>query len=104
MTVAEWTKLRAEINARRVLVVALDLPTSWMLAAPAAEFAGRSFAAVNSMMLDVLAAVALKDYDDCRRRQADGVKKVQAEGKYRVRGENIARNNGIALMLRKGVF
>ena len=103
LTAADWTKLRAEINARQVRVVALDLPTSWTLAAPADEFTGRMFAAVNSMMLDVLAAVARKDYEDRRRRQAEGVKKAQAEGKYRGRGENVARNNGIAAMLRKGV-
>jgi len=56
------------IDAKQVGIVALDLPTSWSLTAPADEFTGRMFAAVNAMMLDVLAAVARKDYGDRRRR------------------------------------
>jgi hypothetical protein len=38
-------------------------------------------AAVNAMMLDMLAAVARKDYEDRRRRQAQGQAKAKAEGK-----------------------
>jgi DNA invertase Pin-like site-specific DNA recombinase len=102
LTSGDWQKLRAELDARQVRVVALDLPTSWMLAAPADEFTARMFAAVNGMMLDVLAAVARKDYDDRRRRQAQGQAKAKAEGKYKGRAENTARNDGIAAMLRAG--
>ena len=68
LTDPDWRKLRAELDAKAVRVVALDLPTSWQLAAPSDEFTARMFAAVNGMMLDVLAAVARKDYDDRRRR------------------------------------
>ena len=53
--------------------MALDLPTSWMMAtASADEFTSRMFEAINGMLLDMLAAVARKDYDDHRRRQAQG--------------------------------
>ncbi len=41
--------------------------------------------AVNGMMLDMLAAIARKDYEDRRRRQAEGISKAKAEGKYRGR-------------------
>ena len=34
LTDSDWRKLRAELDARQVRVVALDLPTSWQLAAP----------------------------------------------------------------------
>lgn len=37
------------------------------------------------MMLDMLAAIARKDYEDRRRRQAEGISKAKAEGKYRGR-------------------
>src|ERR1700678_2825538 len=73
LTDGDWRKLRSEIDAKQVRVVALDLPTSWQLAAPADEFTGRMFAAINAMLLDMLAAVARKDYDDRRRRQAQGI-------------------------------
>src|SRR5208282_6479946 len=56
LTDGDWRKLRAELDAKQIRVVALDLPTSWQLAAPD-EFTARMFAAVNGMMLDVLAAV-----------------------------------------------
>ena len=102
LTAPDWHKLRAEIDAKQVRIVALDLPTSWTLAAPPDEFTGRMFAAVNSMMLDVLAAVARKDYEDRRRRQAEGTARAKAAGLYKGRPENKARNAAIAAMLRDG--
>src|SRR5579863_5187360 len=56
LTETDWRKLRAELHAKQIRVVALDLPTSWQLAAPRDEFTTRMFAAVNGMMLDMLAA------------------------------------------------
>ena len=32
LTAADWQKLRADLDAKQIRVVALDLPTSWMLA------------------------------------------------------------------------
>src|ERR687898_1929442 len=100
---SDWEKLKAELAARHVRVVALDLPTSWMMAtAKADDFTARMFDAINGMMLDMLAAVARKDYEDRRRRQAQGQAKAKAEGRYKGRAENVARNQGIAAMLRAG--
>ena len=96
----DWERLKAELTARRMRVVALDLPTSWMMATNSAdEFTGRMFEAINGMMLDMLAAVARKDYDDRRRRQAQGQAKAKAEGRYKGRPEDAERNDGIARML-----
>jgi DNA invertase Pin-like site-specific DNA recombinase len=100
---ADWERLKVELTARRMRVVALDLPTSWMMATNSAdEFTGRMFEAINGMMLDMLAAVARKDYDDRRRRQADGQAKAKAEGRYKGRPEDAERNDGIARMLDAG--
>ena len=104
LTSGDWEKLKAEIGSRRLRVVALDLPTSWMMATGKAdEFTSRMFEAINGMMLDMLAAVARKDYDDRRRRQAEGQAKAKAEGRYRGRQEDTARNAGIATMLTAGL-
>lgn len=103
LTAADWQQLRTELNGRQVRVVALDLPTSWMLAAPADDFTGRMFVTINGMMLDVLAAVARKDYDDRRRRQAQGQAKAKKEGRYRGRVEDTKRNDSIAAMLKAGM-
>src|SRR5215207_7885986 len=102
LTSSDWEKLKAELAARRLRVVALDLPTSWIMA-KADDFTARMFDAINGMMLDVLAAVARKDYEDRRRRQAQGQAKAKAEGHYRGREANVARNTGIASMLKGGV-
>jgi DNA invertase Pin-like site-specific DNA recombinase len=63
-------------------IVALDLPTSWMMATNAGdESTVRMFEAINGMLLDMLAAVARKDYVDRRHRQAQGQAKAKAEGR-----------------------
>lgn len=99
---SDWRKLRAEIDAKQVRIVALDLPTSWMFASASDEFTGRMFSAINGMLLDMLAAIARKDYEDRRRRQAQGQAKAKAEGRYKGRAEDAKRNEQIAAMLRKG--
>jgi DNA invertase Pin-like site-specific DNA recombinase len=102
LTEGDWLKLRAEIDAKQVRIVALDLPTSWTFTKTDDEFTGRMFAAVNSMMLDMLAAIARKDYEDRRRRQAEGIEKAKTRNAYTGRAEDTKRNAGIADMLRTG--
>ena len=103
LTADDWERLKTELAARRVRVVALDLPTSWMMATKSPdEFTGRMFEAINAMLLDMLAAVARKDYDDRRRRQAQGQAKAKAAGRYKGRPEDTDRNDGIARMIAAG--
>lgn len=97
----DWETLRSEIRRIGIRVVALDLPTSWQLATSAPDdFNARMSEAVNGMLLDMLAAIARKDYDDRRRRQAQGIEKAKAEGKYAGRPENSKRNSAIVEMLK----
>jgi DNA invertase Pin-like site-specific DNA recombinase len=99
----DWEALKARLAANRIKVVALDLPTSWMMATKAGdEFTSRMFEAINGMVLDMLAAVARKDYDDRRRRQAQGIANAKTRGLYRGRHEDVKRNQGIARMLASG--
>jgi DNA invertase Pin-like site-specific DNA recombinase len=99
----DWQRLKGEIMSRGIKVVALDLPTSWAMAGKAGdEFTARMFDAINGMLLDMLAAVARKDYDDRRRRQAQGIAKAKAEGAFKGRPEDVQRNAGIAAMLQAG--
>jgi DNA invertase Pin-like site-specific DNA recombinase len=66
------------------------------------DFSSRMFEAINGMMLDMLAAIARKDYEDRRRRQAEGIAKAKSEGAYRGRKENTAKNDEIVKLLREG--
>ena len=59
LTEGDWQRLLGELKSREIRVVSIDLPTSWMMAAPGAdEFTKRMFGAVNGMLLEVLAATA----------------------------------------------
>src|SRR6185295_2934890 len=85
-----------------VRVVALDLPTSHMMMGSEDAFTERMFEAINGMLLDMLAAIARKDYDDRRRRQAQGIARARAEGRMKGRPENLERNQAIVQMLNRG--
>lgn len=103
LTTGDWEKLKDEIRKRHVRVVALDLPTSWNLVAENRDdIQSRILDAVNAMMLDMLAAIARKDYEDRRRRQVDGIEVAKAKRLYRGRPENTERNKAILTMLRSG--
>lgn len=85
---ADWQKLRAELKAKGVLVVALDLPTShqsMQAGRKGDDFTARMLAAINDMLLDMLAAVARKDYEDRRRRQSQGIEKAKVSNMYKGR-------------------
>jgi hypothetical protein len=85
LTSGDWHKLKDQLAAKRIRVVALDLPTSWIMTiGNGDEFTSRMFDAINGMLLDMLAAVARKDYDDRRRRQAQGQAKAKA---WRLQGQ-----------------
>ncbi|EBY2669881.1 recombinase family protein [Salmonella enterica subsp. enterica serovar Teko] len=82
-----WEILRKQITDKQLSIVSLDLPTSHLALTSIAsdEFTRSMLKAVNGMMLDMLAAIARKDYEDRRRRQSEGISKAKAEGKYRGR-------------------
>jgi DNA invertase Pin-like site-specific DNA recombinase len=103
LNATDWEKLKAAIGAKRVRVVALDLPTSHQLIQTSGdEFSTRMLDAINGMMLDMLAAIARKDYEDRRRRQTQGIEKAKAAGTYRGRPENKERNAALVSMLKQG--
>lgn len=102
---ADWSKLRTQLQAQGVLVVALDLPTSHQAMQPTGawdDFTRRMLAAINTMLLDMLAAVARKDYEDRRRRQAQGIEKAKAQGAYKGRQTDTELHLRIAELLDDG--
>lgn len=100
---ADWDALKREIGARGVRIVALDLPMSWQSITTTDETTARILAAVNGMLLDMLATIARKDYTDHRRRQAEGIAKAKTEGAYKGPREGAERNAAIVSMLAKGM-
>lgn len=107
LTEGDWQQLRATIKAKEVRVVALDLPTSHQFMASnsntaADAFTSRMLGAINDMLLDMLAAVARKDYEDRRRRQNEGIAKAKAQGAYKGRGIDKDKHASILALLNKG--
>ena len=79
----DWETLKTLIMKKGIRIVALDLPTSHQfLSKSTDEFTQRMLDAINAMLLDMLAAVSRKDYDDRRRRQLEGIKAAKEAGKY----------------------
>jgi len=58
--------------------------------------------ALNGMLLDMLAAVARKDYESRRERQALGVQKAKALGKYKGKPINKELHQKITILLLEG--
>ena len=99
----DWESLRTIIVNKGIKMIALDLPTSHQfLQNNNDEFTQRMFIAINAMMLDMLAAIARKDYEDRRRRQKQGIQKAKAQGKYRGRPTNIELHRKIRTLLEEG--
>lgn len=101
----DWEALRNEIEYKGLRVVAVDLPTSHiaMEIGNADEFTGRMLDAINRMMLDMMAAIARKDYEDRRRRQAEGIRKAVEAGRYSGRPINEKLHGDIAELLQAGL-
>ncbi|OCH38076.1 recombinase family protein [Aliivibrio fischeri] len=83
----DWETLKELINKKQLKVISLDLPTSHavLMKHQSDDFTSAMFRAINNMMLDMLAAIARKDYQDRRRRQTQGINKAKDEGKFKGR-------------------
>ncbi|EKN3609490.1 TPA: recombinase family protein [Yersinia enterocolitica] len=102
LTNEDWKNLRRIIESKGVRLVSLDLPTSHQLLHSTDEFTQRMFEALNSMMLDMLAAIARKDYEDRRRRQKQGIEKAKANNRYKGRPVDQELHRRIAELLSDG--
>ena len=101
---SDWETLRQTLKAKRIRIVAVDLPTTHpgMQAAAGDEFTRRMMEAISEMMVEMLAAIARKDYEQRRQRQAQGIEKAKAEGKYQGRPQDAAKRAKIRALLAEG--
>lgn len=101
---ADWETLKFMLAKKKLMIVSPELPTSWIAlkSSDGTEFTASILQAVNGMLLDMLAAVARKDYEDRRRRQMQGIEKAQAEGKYVGRKPDLKKRASIASLLSAG--
>ena len=97
----DWNSLKKMIRHKDIRVMAVNVPTTW-LASGIHDFDSRMFTAINDMMLDMLAAVARRDYEQRRERQKQGITRAKSEGKYKGRQPNQARYDAINKLLASG--
>ncbi|MDH5931562.1 recombinase family protein [Vibrio splendidus] len=83
----DWERLKNKLVKSGVSIVAVDIPTSYQLLkksdSVSDELTSIIFKKINELLFDVLAAIASKDYEDRRRRQAEGIEKAKRDGKYK---------------------
>ena len=99
LNATDWEILKNIITKKGIRIVSLDLPTSHQFVNTTDEFTGRMLNAINTMMLDMLSAIARKDYEDRKRRQKQGIKKAKEEGKYKGRPINYGLHENIKVLL-----
>lgn len=105
LTAQDWEQLKKMLAEKGLLVVSLDVPTTWTALGGATAADSVTVAlqkALSAMLLDVLAAVARKDYDDRRRRQKEGIAKAKAAGAYKGKAPDVKRRGAVARMLQGG--
>ena len=84
---SDWRMLKTTIDSTGLRIVALDLPTSHLAlrVTQGDEFTSRMLGAINNMMIEMMAAIARKDYQQRRERQAQGIAKAKSSGAYKGR-------------------
>ncbi|MDM7069941.1 recombinase family protein, partial [Enterobacter hormaechei] len=100
----EWAELKATLNSKGLVIISMDLPTSWqMVEMSANDLTKGILRAVNDMLIDILATMARQDYETRRKRQAQGIKRAKAEGLYTGREKNSAAREVVREMLAQKV-
>jgi len=98
----EWEQLKEILNKKHIRIISLDLPTSHILTNSGDDITNQMITLINRLILDVLALVAYKDYEDRKRRQNDGIKKAKDEGKYKGRPEDKELQERVEILLKQG--
>lgn len=100
---ADWHNLKSKLREQNIKIVAVNVPTTWQSLNPEqSEFDARIFAAINDMLLDMLAAIARRDYVQRRERQQQGIEKAKLAGKFKGRSPDLKRYEAINRMLASG--
>ncbi len=86
LTGEDWNSLKKLIRQKDIRVMAINVPTTW-IASGSHDFDSRMFAAINDMLLDMLAAVARRDYEQRRERQRQGISKAKKREGIRATGQ-----------------
>lgn len=97
----DWDKLKGLLKDKQVKLVVKDIPTTYGNLSTATNEATQAIMqAVNTMLIEILSAMAREDYTKRRERQKQGIAKAKAAGKYKGKPANLEKHKEI-LQLRK---
>ncbi|MEY8201313.1 MAG: recombinase family protein [Colwellia sp.] len=98
----DWNSLKAAISEVGLKIVSVDLPTSHSALSAIAndDFTAQMLKAINNMLLDMLAVIARKDYEDRRRRQTEGIERNR--DKFKGRPANVEKHAQVISLKEKG--
>lgn len=101
----DWQILKGVIDSKGLHIVALDLPTTHqaMSAKTGDEFTNRMLGAISGLMVEMMAAIARKDYEQRRERQAQGIEKAKADGRYKGRPVDEDLHKRVKELLKAGM-
>lgn len=95
----DWDTLKQIIFEKHLKLIVTDIPSTYIMAEQPDELTQRIMLTMNSMLIDILAAVAHHDYVTRRQRQRQGIEKAKAKGKYKGRPADSKMHEKIYKML-----
>ncbi len=83
----DWMTLKKQIEQHELLIVSLDVPTSWQALSDkdpsqADPITRAVITAINNMLIDLMTAMSHKDWLSRRQRQKQGMERAHTLGKY----------------------
>ncbi|WP_277814527.1 recombinase family protein [Enterovibrio norvegicus] len=77
----DWKQLKRMIEEKGIRIVSMDVSTSWQALDNNAPIIKAVLDAINNMLIELMAAMARKDYETRRERQHQGIETAKANGK-----------------------
>lgn len=104
----DWKQLKRMIEEKGIRIVSMDVPTSWQAMEINALIHKDPIIkvvldAINSMLIELMAAMARKDYETRRERQRQGIATAKSAGKYQGRPADQERHQKVKSFRAKGL-
>lgn len=98
----QWKKLKQQLVEAGINIVVLDQPMTHAVLTHTDLQTSMISRVLTEFMIDLAAAMARDDYETRRKRQAQGIEKAKALGKYQGRKPNFKLRENIQLLLTEG--
>ncbi|XEV15079.1 recombinase family protein (plasmid) [Vibrio alginolyticus] len=98
----QWKELKQKLIEAGINIVVLDQPMTHAVLSHSDQQTSMISRVLTEFMIDLAAAMARDDYETRRKRQAQGIEKAKALGKYQGRKPDLKLRENIQLLLTEG--